>query len=304
MEKKKVILKSIRFMDNLVDLLILVSVLLFAFFGIYSLWDTEQIYSQAMADVYGVYKPTGKSEGFEELKEMNPDVIGWIHMYGTGIDYPLLQGQDNDKYVQTDPKGNYSMTGSLFLDYRNSLQFNDFNSIIYGHDMAKEAMFGGLNKYAKKKYFNKHLYGSLYYGEKTYGLEVFSYFSTDAYDQQIYAPAIEDTVLKNSYLNRIKDISQCYRDISINENDHIILFSTCTSDMTNGRNLLVLKITDKARKNTLDKESHKKTTASDFKGNRKYIAHISIYNWIILIISFIFILYVVLIKRKKKGRKC
>lgn len=302
--EKKVILESIRFMDNLVDLLILVSVLLFAFFGIYSLWDTEQIYSQAMADVYGVYKPTEKSEGFEELKEMNPDVIGWIHMYGTGIDYPLLQGQDNDKYVQTDPKGNYSMTGSLFLDYRNSPQFNDFNSIIYGHDMAKEAMFGGLNNYAKKKYFNKHLYGSLYYGEKTYGLEVFSYFSTDAYDQQIYAPAIEDTVLKNSYLNRIKDISQCYRDISINENDHIILFSTCTSDMTNGRNLLVLKITDKARKNTLDKESHKKTTASDFKGNRKYIAHISIYNWIILIISFIFILCVVLIKRKKKGRKC
>lgn len=304
MEKKKVILKSIRFMDNLVDLLILVSVLLFAFFGIYSLWDTEQIYSQAMADVYGVYKPTGKSEGFEELKEMNPDVIGWIHMYGTGIDYPLLQGQDNDKYVQTDPKGNYSMTGSLFLDYRNSPQFNDFNSIIYGHDMAKEAMFGGLNKYAKKKYFNKHLYGSLYYGEKTYGLEVFSYFSTDAYDQQIYAPAIEDTDLKNNYLNRIKDISLSYRDISINENDHIILFSTCTSDMTNGRNLLVLKITDKVRKNTLDKKNHKKTNAFEFKGNRKYIAHISIYNWIILIILFIFILCVVLIKRKKKGGKC
>ena len=84
---------------------------------------------------------------FEELQKINPEVFGWLNIPDTHIDYPLVQAEGNSKYVNTDVKGNFSLSGSIFLDCRNHKDFSDCNHIIYGHHMQKDAMFGELERF-------------------------------------------------------------------------------------------------------------------------------------------------------------
>ena len=99
--------------------------LLLLLYTCYTWWDTQQIYENASATSYSVYNPKNQ-ESFEELVKINPEVIGWLTVEDTNINYPLTQGKDNSKYVNTDAKGNASLSGSLFLDCRNHPDFSDF----------------------------------------------------------------------------------------------------------------------------------------------------------------------------------
>lgn len=97
---------------------------------------------------YETYRPDADNAlTFEDLKAINSDTIGWINVYGTNVDYPIVQGEDNDKYIDHTAKNTYSSAGAIFLDYRNKPDLSDFNSIIYGHHMAEHAMFGDLDQF-------------------------------------------------------------------------------------------------------------------------------------------------------------
>ena len=61
--------------------------------------------------------------GFHKLQQVNPEVIGWINVYGTNIDYPLVQAKDNEKYLNKDSKGEFAATGAIFLEARNESKF-------------------------------------------------------------------------------------------------------------------------------------------------------------------------------------
>ena len=124
---------TVRLADGIVNLAVLVLFLALAGYGCYAIWDSRQIYSGADAALYETYKPQSTdTESFEELQKINPEVIGWLTVYGTSIDYPLVQSDDNQKYVNVNAKGEYALSGSLFLDYRNKADFSDFCNIIYG----------------------------------------------------------------------------------------------------------------------------------------------------------------------------
>lgn len=85
---------------------------------------------------YEAYIPTEKStKSFEELQKINPDVIGWIRVNDTNINYPLVQTDNDDTYMNTDAEGNYSLSGAIFLHCANKPDFSDFDNIIYGHHM-------------------------------------------------------------------------------------------------------------------------------------------------------------------------
>ena len=123
--------KIIRIADKMVNWLIALCFIPLLLYGIYGLWDSNQINQQADASLYETYKPTAKdSISFAELQKKNPEVIGWLTVDHTHIDYPLVQGEDNSKYVNTDPLGAFSLSGSIFLDYNNRNDFSDMNSII------------------------------------------------------------------------------------------------------------------------------------------------------------------------------
>ena len=130
-------------MEGAVNLIGLLCAMLIFAYGCYAIWDTNTVVRQAAPAKYQEYKPQAEaSPGYAELKAQNNDVAGWVTVYGTGVDYPVLRTDNNDKYLRTDPLGNYSLSGSIFIDYKNQADFSDFNTVIYGHHMAYHVMFG------------------------------------------------------------------------------------------------------------------------------------------------------------------
>ena len=246
MDRKKAVGKGIiKLLDEGVNMIIMTVLLAAITLGGYSIWDSQQVYREGDVSRYTKYKPDKEGLSFEELRKINPDVFGWLTVFGTHIDYPVTQTDNNEKYVNTGADGSFSLAGSIFLDYQNSKTFTDFNSILYGHHMEKGAMFGDLGNFQEKVFFEEHRYGNLYYEEKDHGIEFFAFLKTDAYDYELYKTAIENREERKSYLECLLSKAVRTRDIGITEKDRIVLLSTCTADSTNGRQLLAGRLTEK-----------------------------------------------------------
>ncbi|QDW72723.1 class B sortase [Lachnospiraceae bacterium KGMB03038] len=235
--------KAVRAADAAVSCLVLSLFLSFTAYGGYVFWDSRNVYEAASEEIYETYKPAADGTGsFEELRAINPEVFGWLTVYGTHIDYPIAQGENNSKYANTDAKGDYSLSGSIFLDYRNRTDFSDHVSILYGHHMAEDTMFGELDSFVEKEYFESHRYGNLHAEGQDYGLEFFAALQADAYDSSLYQTDPGTRELKRKYLDRLRERAVQYRQIQISADDRIVLLSTCSSDSTNGRIVLAAKL--------------------------------------------------------------
>ncbi len=84
---------------------------------------------------------------FDGLRAINKDIVAWIQIPGIGVDYPVVQGKDNDHYLHYTFDGKANKAGSIFLDYRNRKDFTDSKVILYGHNMKDGSMFSNLKKY-------------------------------------------------------------------------------------------------------------------------------------------------------------
>ena len=279
--------KIVSMIDSTVNIAVLLFFILCVLFSGYSIWDNNHIYTKASPSVYETYKPEKEdTKSFEELIRINPDVYGWITLYGTEIDYPLVQGEDNDKYVNTDYEGNFSLSGALFLDCNNSKDMRDTVNIIYGHHMEKDKMFGGLDHYEKQDYFKEHQYGNLYVDGTNYGLEFFMLIKADAYDSKVYNTNERDI---NQYIEYISSYN--LQKLDIPECERLICLSTCSSDSTNGRVILVGSITSETFEDPyLETEEIEEESSIDW-------YHMFLYGIIILLILCILI---VLVWSKKK----
>ena len=212
-------------------------------YGCYGVWDSNNIYIQGAASVYETYRPSSKDNlSFEELKKINPEVFGWIIVNNTHIDYPLVQATDNVKYVNTDAKGKFSLSGAIFLDCRNKKDFSGLNNILYGHHMANNVMFGEIELFKEKKYFKSHKFGKLYYEDKWNKIEFFAFLTADAYDPVLYNTDFSISNGKDEYIHYVKSHALNYRNIPMSEKDKFVTLSTCTSTSTNGRYLLIGRI--------------------------------------------------------------
>lgn len=256
--------RIIRFADHVVNWLIVLCFVPLLLYGIYAMWDSAHIYQQADASVYETYKPSAEEAlSFEELRMRNPEVFGWLTVYGTQIDYPLVQGEDNMKYVNTDAEGNFSLSGSIFLDSRNEKNFQDINNIIYGHHMEKKKMFGELPEFADKSFFDEHAYGAVYYEEAWHGIEFFAFLDADAYDEVLYNAKVADPERYQAY---VREHAAQYRELPLQEDAHYVLLSTCASDSTNGRHILVGRLTEQPHE---DPFNNPKDTEKNEKGKQK-----------------------------------
>jgi len=289
---------GLRLLDSIINLMVLLLFLTGLAFGGYALWDSRQLYQEAEAQRYEQYKPAaGDSLTFAQLQEMNPDVFGWLSVYGTNIDYPLVQGEDNAAYVNTSVTGESLLSGSIFLDYRNRRDFSDFNSIVYGHHMDRQVMFGEIGEFSDEAYFEEHPYGNLYVNGRDYGIEFFAFLQVDAYDSRIYTPAIEGEADRHGYLEYLLEKALYTRPVGVESSDRLILLSTCTSDATNGRHILVGKLGT-----TVYDDPSQTDTAWEFDGRNlwEWLRPIPMWLWAILLL--IAGLFPVIIKRRK-GRK-
>lgn len=294
---KKIAKFIVKGIDHMVNLIALLLVLMTMFLSCYMLWDSNQVYQAADAKNYETYIPTEKhTKSFEELQKINPDVIGWIRVNDTNINYPLLQTDDDDTYMNTDAEGKYSLSGAIFLHCGNKPDFSDFNNIIYGHHMEKEKMFGDIGNFMDETYFDEHPYGNLFFDGKDHGIEFYALMQVDAYNETIFNVCPDTSEAKQAYLLEIIDNALYKRELNITEDDHLVLLTTCTSDMTNGRNVLVGRLTDQV----YPEKEKAKNLGTGIDQLKDMITNVPVIIWMILII-----IVLLLLNRQigKKGRK-
>jgi len=294
--------KVVQMIDGAVNFTVLLIFLILFLYGGFALWDSNQIYQAADAAQYEKYKPSEEdSLSFEGLKSLNKEVIGWISVYGTKIDYPVVQADNNEKYINTNVKGEYSLSGSIFLDYHNKNDFTDFNSILYGHHMDRSAMFGDIEKFKEKDFFGSRRYGNLFVNGHNYGVELFAFLEVDAYDSEVYAPGIEGHEARQEYLDRLLVKSTHKRDIGIGTMERIVLLSTCTSDITNGRQILAGRITDTTYPDTFKaRKADPVERRVDSQSWDEFLRNIPAWSWLLTGALLILIAVAVCTNRRKK----
>lgn len=215
----------------------------------YVMWDSYQIYAGASAsDALLQYKPEENggltSPSLEELALVNPDVRAWLTVYDTPIDYPVLQGDDNVKYVNTDVYGEFRLSGSIFLDAANAPDFSDSYSLLYGHHMENDAMFGILDDFLQPEYFDEHTEGQLYLADTRYHIELFAVLETDAYDRMVFAATVQNEEYQAQRLDYLKENADYYREIGVTPQDRILAMSTCAGTGTNARTILFGRLSE------------------------------------------------------------
>lgn len=116
---------------------------------------------------------------FDELRKINPDIVGWLKVEGTEIDYPIVQTGNNETYLNTDFEGKKSVAGAIYLDYESEPDFSGRHNIIYGHNMKNGSMFKDIVKYKDEEYFKEHQDITVYTPEREYHLRPMSVLYTE-----------------------------------------------------------------------------------------------------------------------------
>lgn len=154
---------------------------------------------------------------FTKLKEMNEDVVGWIVIPKTHINYAIVKGSDNSFYLSHDFLKNYNIYGSIFMNYENKNDFSDANTILFGHNTYRESMFSDIVKIYEGE-FGTDLSILIYTPEEVMEYQIYSTYLTVDTDSQPLSTSInffEKSDLsfpKISNLTKTLTISTCYKD--------------------------------------------------------------------------------------------
>lgn len=226
--------KTVRIVDKSIDRIILIVSLLFFLICIYAMIDAVMVYYNANDQSVLKFKPHGKEDA-GVLRELSEDAVAWLTVDDTNIDYPVMQGKTNSEYLNKDPYGDYSLSGSVFLDSRCDGEFKDAYSLLYGHHMEYGAMFGALDDFIKPEYFYAHRTGTLVtVGGEEYGITFFA---------AVKAPANEEIIFDPTKTNNEKLLKYLKKNAAVYEEPqvrgHLIALSTCQSAENIERMILV-----------------------------------------------------------------
>lgn len=172
------------------------------------------------------------SVDFDALRENGPDIIGWLNLPDTVINYPVTQTDDNEYYLHHLYDGTYNKVGCLFADYENKADFSDRNTIIYGHNMRDGSMFAALNEYDEQSYFDTHKQMYLVTPEGGYLCEVFTAFvakpSESGSDTSPWCLSWKDDGAYTTWLTAMAERSVVETDVTVTSSDKVLTLSTCT----------------------------------------------------------------------------
>lgn len=169
---------------------------------------------------------------FAALQGVNPDVVGWIYIEALdGISYPVVQGEDNEEYLHTTYENNYNFAGTIFIDYENSRDFSDCNTLVYGHNMKNGSMFGRLKNFSEDQTtYEKSKYFWIFTPEKDYRYEIISAYTTGV-NSDTYTLFKGPGDEFQEYLDTIKGYSEIETDdTELTIKDRIVTLSTCTGN--------------------------------------------------------------------------
>ena len=170
------------------------------------------------------------------LAKINPEIYGWINIPGTNINYPIVLGDDNDRYISYDFYGNESSLGAIFADFRAYDNILDNkNLVIYGHNIrTKGVMFNHLLKYQDKEFFDKNEYIYIYTTNGYYKYKVFAFYQTSVEFNytKMYFPNDSDL---SAFVSDVAGKSMFKREGMNYSGEQIITLSTCTNGEANER---------------------------------------------------------------------
>ena len=170
---------------------------------------------------------------FKKLKSQNQDIAGWIYIRGTTIDYPIVQGKDNEEYLHQDFNKKKSSSGTIFLDNNCKKDFTSDNNIIYGHHMKNGTMFAQLLKFREKSFLKKHNEIMIFTPDRTIHLKVISSYAQKA--QNKIPVTFANDKQKKAYIKKIESMSEQTIKTSRINDSHIYTFVTCSYEGEDNR---------------------------------------------------------------------
>lgn len=212
-------------------ILILVGVFVYSSINILS-WINDNKKTDKLIKEVQEIKPIGmniseSTSGFDKLKEINNETIGWIEIKNTNVNYPIVQHKNNSYYLTHSFDGSYNDAGWIFLDYRNNLDEFLSNTIIYAHGRVDGSMFGSLKfLYNEDYYKNKDHKVYLYTPEKDYVFEVFSFYEIETTNDYLNVSFNNGDEFLN-FTDMLKKRSAYNFNVDILESDKILTLSTC-----------------------------------------------------------------------------
>lgn len=194
--------------------------------------NSEQSKDMIGANVMTVETSEGTSEiDFDYLWTINEDIIGWITIPGTNIDYPILQHPSDDSYyLNHNIDGSYGYPGCIYIESLNSKDFSDPNTVLYGHNLKAKTMFTELHKFENRDFFDEHNEVIIYLPEETLYYRI---FAAHVYDDRhlMYSFDFSDEDIYSNFLQSIYDIrdmnANINRDFTVTSQDRIITLATC-----------------------------------------------------------------------------
>ena len=180
------------------------------------------------------------SENQEELKSINNNYEMWIEIPNTKINYPIVQGKDNEYYLKHNFKNESNMSGTIFVDYRNNID-EDKNIIVYGHNMRNGTMFNNITKFKEESFFNNNNTINIIRNNILYQYEIFSIYVEDESKVSLEIEFTDNDAFVNYALNEASK-SMYNKNIIITEEDKIITLVTCSYEYTGARTILVGKL--------------------------------------------------------------
>lgn len=169
---------------------------------------------------------------FDKLKSVNEDVVGWIYVDALpDISYPIVKGKDNQTYLHQTYEKNYNFAGTIFVDYENSGDFSDCNTLVYGHNMKNGSMFGHLKKFREDEtLYKQDKYFWILTPERNYRYEIISAYTTGV-NSDTYTLFKGPGEEFEKYLETIKGYSEIKTDdTDLTIKDKIVTLSTCTGN--------------------------------------------------------------------------
>ncbi len=205
---------------------LIIFIALFLFSG-YKVFMYFKEYTKVKKEINNINTIINKSDNFmDSLKSMNNDVVSYIKIEGTNVDYPIVQTKDNDFYLKHTFDKSYSEYGWIFMDYRNEL-FNNQNTIIYGHAMKNKTMFGSIKDMFKSSWLDNYKHEIKIYENNSFvTYKIISIYETEAVNDYLRTNFTNEEY--KEFINKI--LKRSYYDFktSVNDNDKMITLSTCS----------------------------------------------------------------------------
>ena len=238
--------------NKMITVIIALVFLVAGMYAGYALWDNNTVYAAAenvqsemmqLKPVVGSEEDGGAS--FEELLAINPDVRAWVSLDNTSIDHPILQGETNLSYINTDVYGEFALAGSIFMDTRSDGEFHDQYSLIYGHDMVEGRMFGDLSLYKNEAFFNQNSTGELILPDRSYQLTIYAVLVLQSSDGMIFNPDLHKDGLSNlieyteeNALYIRPEMTEKLKQTADSELQ-ILSLTTCSAEFTDARTIIL-----------------------------------------------------------------